>query len=82
MAFCTFCRNTRIEPGIPGPCVWCEDVTETPEVERLRDQLVKANRALTRIADRCAAFLEDERDMRAPSVEALHAIATRGLAST
>ena len=22
---CTFCKDTKIEPGIPGPCVWCED---------------------------------------------------------
>lgn len=22
---CTFCNDTKQEPGIPGPCVWCED---------------------------------------------------------
>ncbi|MES2871425.1 MAG: hypothetical protein V4749_17855 [Pseudomonadota bacterium] len=23
---CTFCNDTKQEPGIPGPCVWCEEV--------------------------------------------------------
>lgn len=25
-AKCTFCNDTKIEPGMPGPCVWCEAV--------------------------------------------------------
>ena len=27
---CTFCNDTKQEPGIPGPCVWCEQVGATP----------------------------------------------------
>ena len=23
---CTFCNDAKQEPGIPGPCVWCEEV--------------------------------------------------------
>ena len=23
---CTFCKDTKQESGIPGPCVWCEEV--------------------------------------------------------
>ena len=26
---CTFCKDTKIEPGIPGPCVWCETAAES-----------------------------------------------------
>ena len=28
---CKFCNNTRREPGIPGPCAWCE-VRSTPVI--------------------------------------------------
>lgn len=27
---CTFCNDTKQEPGIPGPCVWCEQVGSAP----------------------------------------------------
>lgn len=27
---CTFCNDTKQEPGIPGPCVWCEQVGAAP----------------------------------------------------
>lgn len=27
---CTFCNDTKQEPGIPGPCVWCEQVVAAP----------------------------------------------------
>lgn len=26
---CTFCNDTKQEPGIPGPCVWCETADES-----------------------------------------------------
>lgn len=26
---CIFCNDTKIEPGIPGPCVWCETAAES-----------------------------------------------------
>lgn len=32
-AKCTFCNDTKIEPGVPGPCVWCE-VESPAAVER------------------------------------------------
>ena len=28
-AKCTFCNDTKQEPGIPGPCVWCETADES-----------------------------------------------------
>lgn len=33
---CLFCKDTKIEPGIPGPCIWCETVglETTSTVER------------------------------------------------
>lgn len=35
-AKCLFCKDTKIEPGIPGPCVWCEEIgpATTGAVER------------------------------------------------
>lgn len=27
---CTFCNDTKAEPGIPGPCVWCEEIGAAP----------------------------------------------------
>lgn len=27
---CTFCNDTKTEPGIPGPCVWCDQVGAAP----------------------------------------------------
>ena len=32
-AKCTFCNDTKQEPGVPGPCVWCE-VESPAAVER------------------------------------------------
>lgn len=29
-AKCLFCKDTKIEPGIPGPCVWCEEIEPAP----------------------------------------------------
>ena len=26
---CTFCNDTKQEPGFPGPCVWCETAAES-----------------------------------------------------
>lgn len=35
-AKCLFCKDTKIEPGIPGPCIWCEEIgpATTGAVER------------------------------------------------
>lgn len=35
-AKCLFCNDTKIEPGIPGPCIWCEEIgpATTGAVER------------------------------------------------
>jgi len=30
---CEFCNDTKQEPGIEGPCVWCEGITAPASVE-------------------------------------------------
>lgn len=44
---CLFCKDTKIEPGIPGPCVWCEDLAVIPKCE---DVVVNLDAALGREA--------------------------------
>lgn len=50
------------------------------EVEELRARLVERDTALTRILERCDAFIGDERDMRVQSIEAIREIAARAVA--
>ncbi|WP_136477306.1 hypothetical protein [Pseudomonas sp. DG56-2] len=51
-----------------------------PEVEQLSAQLADRESALTRILERCDAFIGDERGMRVQSVEAIREIAARAVA--
>lgn len=30
MSYCLFCHNTRVEPGIPGRCIWCDIASLKP----------------------------------------------------
>lgn len=43
---CTFCNDTKQEPGFPGICVWCEDLAAIPKYEDVVAQLEAANKVL------------------------------------
>ncbi|MBO6278743.1 MAG: hypothetical protein J6N20_15205 [Pseudomonas sp.] len=61
---CTFCKDTKQEPGIPGPCVWCEDLAVIPKCEDVVAKLDASQGREAALREELAALRESYEAMR------------------